>query len=133
MAKAKRWLLPVLAALFAAALAVCVLCGIAASAAVYTAEEIFSFRGIVGYRGQSLDGSNTPALAVTTGSGGEILVNGELSGDFSWSVGSEGITAYQITVTDAESGDAFVYDARVSGSRVAIRDWLASRRTVSVN
>lgn len=120
MTKAKRWLLSVLAALFAAALAVCVLCGIAASAAVYTAEEIFSFRGIVGYQGQSLDGSNAPAFAVTTGSGGEVLVNGELSGDFSWSVGSEGITAYQITVTDAESGDAFVYDARVSGSRVAV-------------
>ena len=120
MAKAKRWLLPVLMILLAAVLAACIISGFAVSASVYTAEDVFSFRGISGYRGQALDGNERSALAVDTGMGGEVFVNGEQSGDFSWELGVEGITAYELKITDAQSGAYLTFDARLSGSRIAV-------------
>ncbi len=94
--------------------------GISASATIYTAEEIFSFRNIAGYSTQALDSANRPALAVNTGSGGEIVVNGELSGDFSWEIGSENISAYALVFTDVDNGDMLTVEVRAAGTKLVV-------------
>lgn len=120
MKQTKRILLASLFSLTSVALAAGVFKAAPASAVVYTAEEIFSFRNVVGYQCQSLDDANRSVLSVTSGSGGEIAVNGRLSGAFSWEVGSVNVNSYTLVFTDAESGNALTIDARAAGSKAAL-------------
>ena len=120
MTKTKKVLIILLFALLFVAVSVIFFGWITASAAVYTAEEIFSFRNITGYQTQALDDSNRPVFAVTTKSGGEILVNGDLSGDFSLEAGSSNITSYMLVFTDSLNGNTLAIDAKVAGSKVVL-------------
>lgn len=119
MTKCKKWLFALVFAVCAALIAGGVLLGVSA-ASIYTTEDIFSFRNIVSYRGQALDDSDRSALAVTTGIGGEVFVNGEQSGAFSWEIGTEKISSYEVVFADVESGDAFSFEARLSGARAVV-------------
>ena len=57
---------------------------------------------------------------MTTKSGGEILVNGDLSGDFSLEAGSSNITSYMLVFTDSLNGNTLAIDAKVAGSKVVL-------------
>lgn len=120
MTRTKKLLITLLFALLFVAVSVIFFDWMTASAAVYTAEEIFSFRNITGYQTQALDDFNRPVFAVTTKSGGEILVNGDLSGDFSLEAGSSNITSYMLVFTDSLNGNTLAIDAKVAGSKVVL-------------